>query len=48
MRGLFYGANVDGGTFPAAIWGAYMREAAGSYCGDFRAPGRSAGVSPAS
>jgi penicillin-binding protein 1A len=38
MRGLFYGANVDGGTFPAAIWGAYMREAVGDYCGDFRPP----------
>jgi penicillin-binding protein 1A len=38
MRGLYYGANVDGGTFPAEIWGAYMREAIGRYCGDFRRP----------
>jgi penicillin-binding protein 1A len=38
MNGLFFGANVDGGTFPAAIWGAYMKEAKGSFCGDFKPP----------
>jgi len=38
MNGLFYGANVDGGTFPAAIWGAYMKAIKGRFCGDFRPP----------
>jgi penicillin-binding protein 1A len=38
MNGLFFGGPVDGGTFPAAIWGAYMKQAKGSFCGDFRQP----------
>jgi penicillin-binding protein 1A len=38
MTGLYYGANVDGGTFPAEIWGAYMKQAKGRFCGDFREP----------
>lgn len=38
MNGLFFGANVDGGTFPAAIWGNYMSKAKGSFCGSFRPP----------
>jgi penicillin-binding protein 1A len=38
MNGLYFGRNVDGGTFPADIWGAYMREAAGGFCGDFPLP----------
>src|SRR5215216_4180081 len=38
MNGLFYGGPVDGGTFPAAIWGAYMKQAKGRFCGDFRQP----------
>jgi penicillin-binding protein 1A len=38
MTGLYYGANVDGGTFPAEIWGAYMKQAIGKFCGDFRQP----------
>src|SRR4051794_3926276 len=38
MNTLFYGGPVDGGTFPAAIWGAYMKSIKGSYCGDFRLP----------
>jgi penicillin-binding protein 1A len=38
MNGLFFGANVDGGTFPAAIWGNYMSKAKGSFCGSFRQP----------
>ena len=38
MTGLYHGANVDGGTFPAEIWGAYMREAIGRFCGEFREP----------
>ena len=38
MDGLFYGGPVDGGTFPAAIWGAYMKRAKGKFCGDFKPP----------
>jgi len=38
MSGLYYGANVDGGTFPAEIWGTYMKEAIGKFCGDFKPP----------
>jgi penicillin-binding protein 1A len=38
MNGLYFGRNVDGGTFPADIWGEYMRAAKGSYCGAFPQP----------
>src|SRR5215216_5497748 len=38
MTGLYFGRNVDGGTFPADIWGAYMSSIKGNYCGDFRQP----------
>ncbi len=38
MGPLFHGANVDGGTFPAQIWGQYMKAAAGKFCGKFVAP----------
>jgi penicillin-binding protein 1A len=32
------GGNIDGGTYPADIWGAYMKQAVGKYCGDFKKP----------
>ena len=38
MNGLYFGQNVAGGTFPAAIWGAYMKQAKGRFCGDFQPP----------
>ena len=38
MTGLFFGGNVDGGTYPAAIWGAYMRSIIGGFCGSFPLP----------
>ena len=38
MNGLYFGRNVDGGTFPADIWGAYMKKAVGKYCGPFKQP----------
>ena len=38
MLGLYHGANVAGGTFPAEIWGTYMNEAKGKFCGDFTPP----------
>ena len=38
MNGLFNGANVDGGTFPAQIWSDYMKSAKGGFCGEFPKP----------
>ena len=38
MNGLYFGRNVDGGTFPADIWGDYMKRIKGSFCGDFAPP----------
>jgi penicillin-binding protein 1A len=35
MNGLYHGANLDGGTYPAEIWGTYMSQARGSFCGTF-------------
>jgi penicillin-binding protein 1A len=33
-----HGIAVAGGTFPAQIWGAYMKQARGRFCGDFARP----------
>ena len=40
MNGMYAptGGNIDGGTYPADIWGAYMKQAVGKYCGDFKKP----------
>jgi penicillin-binding protein 1A len=38
MGPLFNGRNVDGGTFPAKIWGEYMKAAARGFCGKFEKP----------
>jgi penicillin-binding protein 1A len=38
MNGLYFGRNVDGGTYPADIWGAYMSQAKGSHCDSFPLP----------
>ncbi|HEY1538701.1 MAG TPA: transglycosylase domain-containing protein [Solirubrobacteraceae bacterium] len=38
MGNLFHGAPVDGGTFPAQIWGTYMKLAARGYCKPFPKP----------
>jgi penicillin-binding protein 1A len=38
MHTLFYGGPVDGGTFPAAIWGVYMKSIIGNFCGSFPPP----------
>lgn len=38
MNHEFFGGAVDGGTFPSLIWGAYMKQAVGGYCGDFPQP----------
>ena len=42
MNGMYAptGGNIDGGTYPADIWGTYMKQAVGSYCGDFKQPDR--------
>jgi penicillin-binding protein 1A len=38
MNTQFLGGPVDGGTFPALIWGTYMKQAVGKYCGSFKQP----------
>jgi penicillin-binding protein 1A len=39
MNGMYVtGGNIDGGTYPADIWGTYMKKAAGKYCGGFKRP----------
>ncbi|HWT23917.1 MAG TPA: transglycosylase domain-containing protein [Solirubrobacteraceae bacterium] len=38
MNTLYFGGPVDGGTFPAAIWGEYMGNAIRNRCDDFPAP----------
>jgi penicillin-binding protein 1A len=41
MNGLYIGGrNVDGGTYPADIWGNYMRAVTGGSCGEFRKPSK--------
>jgi penicillin-binding protein 1A len=37
MRSV-HGISVAGGTFPAQIWGRYMKQAKGSFCGSFPQP----------
>ena len=39
MNGLYFGRNVDGGTFPADIWGDYMRRIKGELLRRLRAAG---------
>jgi len=46
MNGLYFGANVDGGTFPAQIWGDYMKQAKRGYCGEFKRPDHPFQASP--
>ena len=38
MTSEYHGGPVAGGTYPAEIWGAYMKQAKGGYCGDFPTP----------
>jgi penicillin-binding protein 1A len=38
MNTLYFGGPVDGGTFPAAIWGEYMGNAVRKRCDDFPEP----------
>jgi penicillin-binding protein 1A len=38
MNSYYHGGPVDGGTYPAEIWGAYMKVAKGGFCGDFPQP----------
>jgi len=46
MRTLFAGGPVAGGTFPAQIWGEYMKQAKGAYCGAFPEPKQAFQASP--
>jgi penicillin-binding protein 1A len=38
MNTLYYGGPVDGGTFPAEMWGDYMSRIKGNFCGGFAPP----------
>jgi len=40
MNGMYAptGGNIDGGTYPADIWGEYMKKAVGKACVDFKKP----------
>jgi penicillin-binding protein 1A len=38
MNSLYFGGPVDGGTYPAIIWGQYMQQAKRKFCGDFPLP----------
>jgi penicillin-binding protein 1A len=38
MTTEYHGSSVAGGTFPAEIWGDYMRKAKGGFCGEFQKP----------
>src|SRR5829696_620783 len=46
MSYQFFGGPVDGGTFPAVIWGDYMNRVKGKFCGDFPPPKESFVSSP--
>jgi penicillin-binding protein 1A len=34
----YHGGSVAGGTFPAEIWGDYMKQVKGGFCGEFPPP----------
>ena len=38
MNGLYFGSNIDGGTYPAQIWGDYMKKVVGKGCGKWLTP----------
>jgi penicillin-binding protein 1A len=38
MTSEYHGSSVAGGTYPAEIWGDYMRKAKGGFCGEFQKP----------
>jgi penicillin-binding protein 1A len=38
MNTQYFGGPVDGGTFPAEMWGDYMSRIKGNFCGDFEPP----------
>jgi penicillin-binding protein 1A len=46
MNTLYFGGPVDGGTFPADIWGDYMGRIRGGFCGDFKPPETPFSASP--
>ncbi|MBE2317047.1 transglycosylase domain-containing protein [Solirubrobacter sp. CPCC 204708] len=38
MNGMYFGSNIDGGTYPAQIWGDYMKKVVANGCGEWRTP----------
>jgi penicillin-binding protein 1A len=46
MTTEYHGGSVAGGTFPAEIWGDYMKAVKGKFCGDFKPPSTPFSASP--
>jgi penicillin-binding protein 1A len=46
MNTEYHGGSVAGGTFPAEIWGDYMKSIKGKFCGDFKPAKTAAHFSP--
>jgi penicillin-binding protein 1A len=38
MNGMYFGSNIDGGTYPAQIWGDYMKKVVTKGCGQWLDP----------
>lgn len=38
MNGMYFGRNIDGGTYPAKIWGDYMKSVVAKGCGEWKKP----------
>lgn len=38
MNGMYFGSNIDGGTYPAQIWGDYMKNVVAKGCGEWKKP----------
>lgn len=38
MNGMYFGSNIDGGTYPAQIWGDYMKKVVAKGCGKWKEP----------
>ena len=46
MTTEFQGGPVNGGTYPAKIWGEYMKQVKGRFCGEFEKPSEPFVASP--
>ena len=46
MKTEYHGGSVAGGTFPAEIWGDYMKSIKGKFCGGFKPAKTAANFTP--